>query len=150
MYVGDLLSGLGLGQWCRLDAVLRALHQTYSGPVGLDVAHIVGDISRKRWLRSRFESMTCSVENGSLDDDTRRNFGLTPERRTSVLKEAVRAQLFEEFLGSRFSGAKRFSIEGCEAFVPGLSALLHAAEASGVRWAELERETQVAGRVVRV
>ena len=49
VYVGDLLSGLGLGQWCRLDAVLRALHQTYSGPVGLDVAHIVGDISRKRW-----------------------------------------------------------------------------------------------------
>eukprot|EP00936_MAST-01D_sp_MAST-1D-sp1_P001005 g1005.t1 len=137
VYVGDLLSGLGLGQWCRLDAVLHALHQAYSGPVGIDIAHIVGDASRKRWLRSRFESMMCAVDGVSCDGNSRHNFDLTPDRRKSVLKETVRAQLFEEFLGSRFSGAKRFSIEGCEAFVPGLSALLHAARASGVRWAEL-------------
>lgn len=44
----------------------------------------------------------------------------------------VKTELFERFLGRRFSGAKRFSIEGGESVIPGLIELFESASDHGV------------------
>lgn len=49
-----------------------------------------------------------------------------------MLRRMIEAELFERFLGRRFSGAKRFSIEGGESLIPGLRELLQSASDQGV------------------
>lgn len=54
------------------------------------------------------------------------------EEKVDMLRQMVQAELFERFLGRRFSGAKRFSIEGGESLIPGLCELLESASDHGV------------------
>ncbi|RLN96084.1 hypothetical protein BBJ28_00005065 [Nothophytophthora sp. Chile5] len=54
------------------------------------------------------------------------------EEKVDMLRQMVQAELFERFLGRRFSGAKRFSIEGGESLIPGLCELLESASDYGV------------------
>jgi 2-oxoglutarate dehydrogenase complex dehydrogenase (E1) component-like enzyme len=61
---------------------------------------------------------------------------LAVERR-AILQQLLHAQCFEEFFGSRFSGAKRFSLEGVETLIPGLAALLERAADHGCSHVEL-------------
>ncbi|KAI9912548.1 hypothetical protein PsorP6_006164 [Peronosclerospora sorghi] len=46
------------------------------------------------------------------------------EVKVSMLRQMVQAELFKRFLGKRFSGAKRFSIEGGERLISGLCEVL--------------------------
>lgn len=57
---------------------------------------------------------------------------LDSKEQKQYLKELVHAEVFERYLGRRFSGAKRFSIEGAESLIPGLNALLKEANAQQV------------------
>jgi 2-oxoglutarate dehydrogenase complex dehydrogenase (E1) component-like enzyme len=54
-----------------------------------------------------------------------------------TLELLARTVRFENFCSRRFSGAKRFGIEGCEALVPGLVALLDRAAFNGVQCVEM-------------
>lgn len=54
-----------------------------------------------------------------------------PEKE-QILQELVQAETFEKFLGKRFSGAKRFSIEGGESLIPGLNMIMKQASDLGV------------------
>jgi 2-oxoglutarate dehydrogenase E1 component len=50
-----------------------------------------------------------------------------------VLRWLLAAQGFEQFLSRKFPASKRFGLEGCEALLPGLLALVETAAESGVR-----------------
>lgn len=50
-----------------------------------------------------------------------------------MLRWLLAAQGFEQFLSRKFPASKRFGLEGCEALLPGLLALVEAAAESGVR-----------------
>lgn len=43
---------------------------------------------------------------------------------TLILESLMKGDLFEKFLHNRFQGAKRFSLEGGEALLPGLQTIL--------------------------
>jgi hypothetical protein len=50
-----------------------------------------------------------------------------------VLRWLLAAQGFEQFLSRKFPASKRFGLEGCEALLPGLLALVEAGAESGLR-----------------
>ena len=61
--------------------------------------------SRKSWLQSKLESQL----NKPL---------FSKEEKINLLSELTAADGLERYLGAKFPGAKRFSLEGSDAFIP--------------------------------
>lgn len=53
--------------------------------------------------------------------------------RVQVLRWLLAAQGFEQFLSRKFPASKRFGLEGCEALLPGLLALVEEGAVAGLR-----------------
>jgi 2-oxoglutarate dehydrogenase E1 component len=100
------------------DLVAR-LEETYCRSIGVELAHL-HEVELRNWLEDRMER-------------TRNRLTLTPEVQRFLLRKVVEAELFEQFLNTRFLGAKRFSIEGAESFVAMLELLIDRATGHGVR-----------------
>lgn len=56
------------------------------------------------------------------------------EDQMQYYKDILRAEMLEDFLGKRFSGAKRFSLEGGESGIPALRVLLSTCSSLGVEY----------------
>ncbi len=95
------------------------LEETYCRSLGVELAHL-GDGELRRWLEERMER-------------TRNRLTLAPEVKRLLLHKVVRAEALEQYLGARFLGAKRFSIEGAEGLLPLLELLIDRAIGHGVR-----------------
>ena len=94
----------GLPSGVPLRVVVEHLEQTYCRTIGVEVMH-VQDMTERRWLLERVE----------------RDRGLVPLDRGMkghVLEQLLRAEEFEKFLGKRYPGEKRFSLEGSESLIP--------------------------------
>ncbi len=102
-----------------LAAILRQLQQTYCGSVGVEYMHIPG-IEEKRWLQRRLE-------------DTRMVPGFDDGQRVRLLERLTAAEVLERHLHTRYSGQKRFSLEGAESLIPLLDDLIQYTGAAGVR-----------------
>jgi 2-oxoglutarate dehydrogenase E1 component len=100
------------------DLVAR-LEETYCRTLGVEVAHM-HDADLRHWLEERMER-------------TRNRCPLPPEARRRLLEKVVEAETLEQFLATRFIGAKRFSIEGSEGLLPLFELLLDRAVGYGVR-----------------
>jgi 2-oxoglutarate dehydrogenase E1 component len=108
----------GRGDRTLRDLVGR-LEETYCRTLGVEVGHI-NDRDLRSWLQQRMER-------------TRNRLTLAPEVRRRLLGRILEAEMLEQFLGTRFLGAKRFSAEGAEGFVALLEFLLDRAMGHGVR-----------------
>jgi 2-oxoglutarate dehydrogenase E1 component len=109
---------LGLPQG-RLRDLLAALKQTYCRTIGVEYQHIQ-DIAIRRWLQERMEPRL----NQPLFDR---------DKKLRILSQLYYAEMFEQFLHSRYVGQKRFSLEGSETVIPLLEALVGRAPELGVR-----------------
>ena len=78
------------------------------------------DADLRGWLEQRMER-------------TRNRCPLPPDARRRLLEKVVEAETLEQFLATRFLGAKRFSIEGAEGLLPLFELLLDRAVGHGVR-----------------
>ncbi|CAO2170780.1 unnamed protein product [Urochloa humidicola] len=105
-----------------LREILRKLRQVYSGAVGYEYMHIP-DRGKREWLRDRIET-ACNGGKNPNDADK--------SRRLVTLKRLVRATLLENFLATRLPSSKRYGIDGGEALIPGVEALLDRAAELGV------------------
>ncbi|MFN8591736.1 MAG: 2-oxoglutarate dehydrogenase E1 component [Thermomicrobiales bacterium] len=95
------------------------LRQVYSGGIGYDFDQV--QIAEERaWLRE-------AVEGGHFLAN------LDTETKQKLLKRLTEVEGFERFLHQTYLGQKRFSIEGTDALVPMLDAIIHDAAADGVR-----------------
>src|SRR5437899_387716 len=93
-----------------LRELIAALRETYCGTLGVEYLS-VADKGRRDWLQERMEP--------------RRNHpDLSADERRAMLDRLVTAEMFEQFLQARYPGQKRFSLEGGEALVPLLDALV--------------------------
>src|SRR2546422_703907 len=93
-----------------LRELIAALRETYCGTLGVEYLS-VADKARRDWLQERMEP--------------RRNHpDLSADERRAMLERLVTAEMFEQFLQARYPGQKRFSLEGGEALVPLLDALV--------------------------
>lgn len=111
------------GQRMKLRDMVAALEETYSGKIGFEFMHIHHTPVR-HWVRER-------IEGHPLRDEA------TPERKLSALRWVLEAEAFENFLGKRFLGEKRFSNEGGEGVMIVLNAILEACPSHGVKEIEM-------------
>jgi 2-oxoglutarate dehydrogenase E1 component len=109
---------IGIGS-AKLKDIISHLEQTYCMSVGAEYKYIrtpeVID-----WLQSRMESSKNSYV-FSIDEK---------KRMLQKLNEAV---AFENFLHTKFTGQKRFSLEGAETTIPALDAVIDAGAELGIK-----------------
>lgn len=103
----------------NLGDLFKSLNRTYCGSIGSEYMHIT-DTEQKRWLQQRIES----VEARPVIDR---------EEKVQILKGLIAADGMEKYLGSKFTGAKRFSLEGGDALVPMLKCLITEAGSNGAK-----------------
>jgi len=108
----------GRGDRTLGDLVSR-LEETYCRTIGVELAHM-HDADLRRWLEQRMER-------------TKNRLTLPPEVKRILLERILQAEMIEQFLGTRFLGAKRFSVEGAEGFLALLEFLVDRAIGHGVR-----------------
>jgi 2-oxoglutarate dehydrogenase E1 component len=111
-FAGTLGEATGKGQ-ATLREILETLRKTYCGKIGAEYMHIQLP-ERKRWLQQRMEPEA-------------NHWQLSKEVRLRVLRDLIASEEFEHFLHSRFIGQKRFALEGGEAAIAILEALLRRA-----------------------
>jgi 2-oxoglutarate dehydrogenase E1 component len=113
--IGDLDRPTGqtnfLGQTeGTLRDLLEKLRQTYCSTVGVEYLSIA-DKNQREWLQQRMEPTLNHPQCSELDCK-------------DILQQVVAAQGFEEYLHTKYVGQKRFSIEGGEALVPMMNAIV--------------------------
>ncbi|BFT30248.1 2-oxoglutarate dehydrogenase E1 component [Alteromonas sp. D210916BOD_24] len=102
-----------------LGELYKSLNRTYCGSIGAEYMHIT-DTDQKRWLQQKIESVQAKPE-------------ISRDEKLSILKGLTAADGMEKYLGSKFTGAKRFSLEGGDALIPMLKGLITNAGAAGTK-----------------
>jgi 2-oxoglutarate dehydrogenase E1 component len=106
-------SDLGESGERTLRWLIDRLEGTYCGHIGVELMHI-NDHEVRGWLVERVERSGGRIELSKAD-------------KTSLLEQLTRAETFERFLGKRYPGEKRFSLEGSESLIPLLDKILETA-----------------------
>jgi 2-oxoglutarate dehydrogenase E1 component len=94
------------------------LLKTYCGKIGADYRDM-NDIEMITWLQEQMESCYNKPE-------------FPAELKKRIHTKLSQAEGFEQFLGRRYIGAKRFSVEGCDALIPMLDVIMDDASREGV------------------
>ena len=101
-----------------LKEILETLQATYSGTYGVEFMHIQ-DPEQREWVQSRIEAV-------------RGKPAFTNDEKKTILRTLLEVEGFEEFVQVKYTGMKRFSIQGGDAMVPGLISILETASKVGV------------------
>ncbi|KLE35850.1 2-oxoglutarate dehydrogenase E1 component [Aurantiacibacter luteus] len=115
VYIGGVF---GFG-WVSIGELYTALKHTYCGNVGLEYMHI-SDVEERRFLQERFESPEETIQ-------------FTPEGKRAILQAVIRGEEYEKYLAKKYVGTKRFGLDGGEAMIPALEAVIKYGGATGVR-----------------
>ncbi|MGH7038807.1 MAG: 2-oxoglutarate dehydrogenase E1 component [Stellaceae bacterium] len=99
--------------------ILERLCRIYCGTIGIEYMHIQAPEERA-WIQEKFEK-----------PDGRS--GLAAGERKEILRVLTVAETFERFLDRRYTGTKRFGIEGAEPLMPALEAILARGAELGIR-----------------
>ncbi|WP_366555867.1 2-oxoglutarate dehydrogenase E1 component [Aquibaculum sediminis] len=94
-----------------LREIVQALRETYCGSIGVEFMHIQ-DPDQKRWIQERIETR----------DHNRTDFTIPGKR--AILERLTAAESFEKFLDRKYTGTKRFGLDGAEAMIPALEQIL--------------------------
>jgi 2-oxoglutarate dehydrogenase E1 component len=101
-----------------LRSLLARLNSTYSGSIGAEYTYITEE-NEMLWIQKKLESVQSSP---SLDI----------EKKTRILRMLIWAEEFERFLGSKYVGQTRFSLEGGSSLIPLLDELIQCSGKHGV------------------
>ncbi|MFO0694845.1 MAG: 2-oxoglutarate dehydrogenase E1 component [Polyangiales bacterium] len=111
---GDVL---GVPQ-ATLGEILERLNSTYTRSIGVEYTFL-DDGEARKWLQTAMESTGNRID-------------LSQDKQLRVLTKLTDAEIFEQFLHTKFIGAKRFSLEGGESVIPLLDLLTERAAEEGV------------------
>jgi 2-oxoglutarate dehydrogenase E1 component len=109
--------GVGAAGAAKVGDFLRALRETYSGPIGVEYVDVV-DKGERDWLQGHMEPI-------------RNRPRMAAEDRRDLLRRLVAADVFEDQLHRMYVGAKRFSLEGGTTLITLLDELLRTAAGAG-------------------
>ena len=102
-----------------LREIYQILSETYCGSIGIEYMHIA-DEEETQWIQHRMESANGR---GVFDANKKRE----------ILKELIAADGLERYLGTRYVGQKRFSLEGGDSLVPMMKEIIRLGGAGGVK-----------------
>ena len=102
-----------------LREIVAMLRQTYCGKIGVEYMHIQVPAERA-WIQEKFEKR-------------QRRPALSAAEKKEILDVLTTAETFERFLDRRYTGTKRFGIEGAESLMPALEAILRRGSVHGVK-----------------
>ncbi|HYM01693.1 MAG TPA: 2-oxoglutarate dehydrogenase E1 component [Stellaceae bacterium] len=93
-----------------LREILAALKATYCGHVGIEYMHMQ-ELEQRQWIQARIE-----VPRNQTD--------FTREGKRAILDRLTVAEALERFLDRRYTGTKRFGLDGGEALIPALEQVI--------------------------
>lgn len=102
-----------------LKNIISHLELTYCQSIGIEFIYM-RDPERIEWLKTKIELSNRPEIN--------------KERKIHIFKKLNQASAFEAFLGKKFVGQKRFSIEGCETLLPALDTMVARGSDLGVEY----------------
>ena len=99
-----------------LQQIIDHLQNTYCTTLGIEFMYIPSE-EKVQWISKYVESKVSD---------------LTTDQQKQILEKLVQAAAFENFFHTKYVGQKRFSLEGLEATIPALDAMIEAAGIAGV------------------
>jgi len=112
----DRVLGLEFG---TLRQIMAILQRTYCQTLGVEFMH-VSDPQQKNWIQERIEGPDKEIT-------------FTREGKRAILNKLVEAEGFEKFCDLKFTGTKRFGLDGAEAMIPALEQIIKRGGALGVK-----------------
>ena len=109
--------GLG-GDHLPLREIVAVMRRVYCGKIGIEY-RLISSPTEKEWIRQRIAAATA----------------VSPCRRRSASacsRSSSPPRQFERFLGTKFLGQSRYSVEGCDTAIPLLDRLVEGAAARGL------------------
>ena len=115
VYLGGVL---GL-QWATPREIVAILRRNYCGKIAFEFMHIA-DVEERAFIQDRIEGGDKSID-------------FTPNGKKAILAAVIRGEQYEKFLGRKYVGTKRFGLDGGEAMIPALEAVIKYGGQLGVR-----------------
>ena len=109
---------LGLDQ-ATIRQILDILKRTYCHTLGVEFMHI-SDPAEKAWLQRRIEGQNKTIF-------------FTAKGKIAILKKLIAAEGFENFLNVKYTGTKRFGLDGGESMVPALEQIIKRGGQLGIK-----------------
>lgn len=100
---------LGL-EFATVREMIAILRRTYCRTIGVEFMHISSP-EEKAWIQERIEGPDKEVS-------------FTREGKRAILNKLVEAEGFEKFLDVKYTGTKRFGLDGGEALIPALEQII--------------------------
>ena len=89
-----------------LGQILSTLKDTYCGSIGVEYLHIQ-DPEQKSWIQQRIENIRNQTD-------------FTDKGKEAIYERLVDAESFERFLNKKYTGTKRFGLDGSESVIPAI------------------------------
>jgi 2-oxoglutarate dehydrogenase E1 component len=102
-----------------LRQIVDRLKATYCGQIGVEFMHIQ-EPEQKAWLQERIENVQNQTE-------------FTSEGKRFILQRLTAAEGFEHFLQLKYTGTKRFGLDGAEATIPAIEQIIKRGGQLGVK-----------------
>ncbi|MEM9779251.1 MAG: 2-oxoglutarate dehydrogenase E1 component, partial [Pseudomonadota bacterium] len=112
----DMVLGL---ETASMREILAILKRTYCGTFALQYMHISNPVEAG-WLKERIEGLGKEI-------------AFTREGRKAILNKMVEAEGFEKFLHVKYTGTKRFGLDGGEALIPAMEQIIKRGGSLGVQ-----------------
>ncbi|HEY6255298.1 MAG TPA: 2-oxoglutarate dehydrogenase E1 component, partial [Xanthobacteraceae bacterium] len=112
----DRVMGLEFG---TIREIVGILQRTYCQTLGVEFMHI-SDAAQKGWMQERIEGPDKEIS-------------FTREGKRAILNKLIEVQGFENFCDVKFTGTKRFGLDGGESMIPALEQIIKRGGALGVK-----------------
>ncbi len=109
---------LGL-EMATLRQIIEIVRKTYCSTIGYEFMHISSP-EQKQWIQERIEGPDKDIE-------------FTELGKKSILTKLIHAESFEKFLDKKYTGTKRFGLEGAESMIPALEQIIKRGGQLGVK-----------------
>jgi 2-oxoglutarate dehydrogenase E1 component len=109
---------LGL-DYASLREIVAICERTYCQTLGVEFMHISNG-AQKAWIQERIEGPDKEIS-------------FTPEGRRAILMKLIEAEGFEKFCDLKFTGTKRFGLDGGESLIPALEQIIKRGGNLGVK-----------------
>src|SRR5438105_5182426 len=106
-------------EYATLREIVAICERTYCQTLGVEFMHI-SNAAQKAWIQERIEGPDKEIS-------------FTPEGRRAILMKLIEAEGFEKFCDLKFTGTKRFGLDGAESLIPALEQIIKRGGALGVK-----------------